>query len=58
MAIRSVCARVYHIGGLHSGCGVAGVMWLALFAGQATKELLRHQQVCLYSVANYSYLTC
>ncbi|KIY70558.1 nonribosomal peptide synthetase 12 [Cylindrobasidium torrendii FP15055 ss-10] len=38
MSIRRVCARVYHIGGLHSGCAVSGVVWLIFFAGQATRE--------------------
>ncbi|KAJ7161869.1 hypothetical protein C8R43DRAFT_880607 [Mycena crocata] len=41
LSIRRVCARVYHIGGLHSGCAVSGVVWLALFCAQATKELVR-----------------
>ncbi|KAI0304358.1 nonribosomal peptide synthetase 12 [Multifurca ochricompacta] len=38
--IRSICARVYHIGGLHSGCAISGVVWLVLFTVQATRELL------------------
>ncbi|KAI0308614.1 hypothetical protein OF83DRAFT_1180592 [Amylostereum chailletii] len=37
---RRFCARVYHIGGLHSGCAVAGFMWLILFTVQATREVL------------------
>ncbi|KAI0057830.1 hypothetical protein BV25DRAFT_1811902 [Artomyces pyxidatus] len=37
---RLLCARVYHIGGLHSGCAVSGLFWLIYFAGQATKEVL------------------
>ncbi|KAK7056764.1 hypothetical protein VNI00_002481 [Paramarasmius palmivorus] len=40
LAIRRVCARVYHIGGLHSGCAISGVLWLVLFTGKATKELV------------------
>ncbi|KAK7469248.1 hypothetical protein VKT23_003735 [Stygiomarasmius scandens] len=38
LAIRRICARVYHIGGLHSGCAISGVIWLILFTGQATKD--------------------
>ncbi|KAG5639219.1 hypothetical protein H0H81_005698, partial [Sphagnurus paluster] len=50
MAIRSVCARVYHIGGLHSGCGVSGVLWLILFTAQATIEMLQHKQTSVATV--------
>lgn len=41
--IRATAARVYHIGGLHSGCGVSGTIWFILFVGQATKELAGHK---------------
>lgn len=40
LCIRRVCARVYHIGGLHSGCAISGIMWLIFFTVQATSELL------------------
>ncbi|KAF9533119.1 hypothetical protein CPB83DRAFT_758066 [Crepidotus variabilis] len=36
--IRLLCARVYHIGGIHSGCGVSGTVWFILLVGQATRE--------------------
>ncbi|KAF4565683.1 hypothetical protein EYR40_002247 [Pleurotus pulmonarius] len=39
MAIRRVCARVYGIGGIHSGAAVSGTVWLIAFAVQATREL-------------------
>ncbi|KAI0269909.1 nonribosomal peptide synthetase 12 [Gloeopeniophorella convolvens] len=39
LCIRRVCARVYHIGGLHSGCAISGLVWLILFTAQATREL-------------------
>lgn len=45
LAIRRVCGRVYHIGGLHSGFAVSGVVWLVLFTGQATKQLLRRDKI-------------
>ncbi|RDB22261.1 Linear gramicidin synthase subunit C [Hypsizygus marmoreus] len=38
--IRATCARVYHIGGLHSGAGASGTLWLILFCVQATKEVI------------------
>ncbi|KAF5382433.1 hypothetical protein D9615_002852 [Tricholomella constricta] len=50
IALRSVCARVYHIGGLHSGCGVSGVLWLILFTAQATVEMLQHRQTSVATV--------
>ncbi|KAF8967152.1 nonribosomal peptide synthetase 12 [Flammula alnicola] len=51
LAIRRVCARVYHIGGLHSGCAVSGVVWLALLTGQATKELVENSKTSAPTVA-------
>lgn len=39
--IRTICARVYHIGGLHSGFAISGILWLTLFTAQATRELLK-----------------
>ncbi|KAH8115943.1 hypothetical protein DFH11DRAFT_1507068 [Phellopilus nigrolimitatus] len=37
--IRRLCARVYSLGGIHSGCGISGVGWLIYFSGQASWEL-------------------
>lgn len=36
--IRRNCAKVYHIGGLHSGAGVAATIWLVIFTIAATIE--------------------
>lgn len=36
--IRRNCAKVYHIGGLHSGAGVAATVWLLIFTIAATVE--------------------
>jgi len=41
LSIRRICARVYHIGGLHSGCATSGVLWLALLCAQATREAVQ-----------------
>ncbi|GLB38322.1 putative adenylate-forming reductase, a natural product biosynthesis enzyme that resembles non-ribosomal peptide synthetases, yet serves to modify one substrate, rather than to condense two or more building blocks [Lyophyllum shimeji] len=58
MAIRSVCARVYHIGGLHSGCAVSGVLWLVLFTVQATIEMVQHKKTSTATVGvTYAILT-
>ncbi|KAK1223094.1 hypothetical protein PQX77_014022 [Marasmius sp. AFHP31] len=40
LAIRRIAARVYHIGGLHSGFAVSGTVWLILFTGKATKDVV------------------
>jgi len=51
LRIRRVAARVYHIGGLHSGCAISGLVWLIAFTAQATKELLNKQQTSAPTVA-------
>ncbi|KZT65795.1 hypothetical protein DAEQUDRAFT_768520 [Daedalea quercina L-15889] len=38
--IRRILARVYSIGGIHSGAGVSGTVWLILFVGKATREVI------------------
>jgi NAD(P)H-flavin reductase len=48
--IRRVCARVYAIGGLHSGFGVSGLIWLIVFTVQATREYVNKQQTSLATV--------
>ncbi|KAJ7109738.1 nonribosomal peptide synthetase 12, partial [Mycena crocata] len=59
LSIRRVCARVYHIGGLHSGSATSGVMWLALLCGQSTREAVQggnnHASVATVSIS-YSIL--
>ncbi|KAH9480438.1 Adenylate-forming reductase 03009 [Psilocybe cubensis] len=58
LAIRRVCARVYHIGGLHSGCATSGVVWLVLFTGQATKEMVQEQKISIPTIViTYCILT-
>ncbi|EIW59229.1 nonribosomal peptide synthetase 12 [Trametes versicolor FP-101664 SS1] len=51
MAIRRIVARVYHIGGLHSGCAISGLVWLIFFTVQATRELLNGEQTSAATVA-------
>ncbi|KAH9065350.1 hypothetical protein EDB87DRAFT_1595365 [Lactarius vividus] len=69
LCIRTICARVYHIGGrestvmspvisfadswclqVHSGFAISGVVWLTLFTGQATRELLNAGPTSLLTV--------
>lgn len=39
LAIRRHCARIFHIGGIHSGCALAATLWLTLFTVGASLEL-------------------
>ncbi|KAF8918929.1 hypothetical protein CPB85DRAFT_1279437 [Mucidula mucida] len=47
---RLLMARVYHLGGIHSGAAVSGTVWLAALAGQGTKELVRGEQISVATV--------
>lgn len=38
MWLRRNCAKVYHIGGLHSGCAVASTVWLVIYTVGSTVE--------------------
>ncbi|KAF9889589.1 hypothetical protein FE257_007097 [Aspergillus nanangensis] len=38
LRLRRVAAKVYHYGGVHSGCGVASFVWYAGFVGVMSKE--------------------
>ncbi|KAL6304351.1 hypothetical protein BKA93DRAFT_733116 [Sparassis latifolia] len=49
--IRRALARVYSIGGLHSGCAVSGTIWLVLFTVQATREVVNKQQTSVATLA-------
>ncbi|EJC98159.1 nonribosomal peptide synthetase 12 [Fomitiporia mediterranea MF3/22] len=51
LSIRRVAARVYHIGGLHSGCAISGVIWLIAFTVQATVELMHGGRTSAATVA-------
>lgn len=46
--IRRNCAKVYHIGGLHSGCGVASLVWLLIFTLAAT---MNHDDVAVLVIS-------
>ncbi|CAI6341888.1 unnamed protein product [Periconia digitata] len=41
LAIRRHCARVFHIGGIHSGCAIASVMWFTVFTVAASLEMIK-----------------
>ncbi|KAI9852935.1 MAG: hypothetical protein M1838_003729 [Thelocarpon superellum] len=42
--LRTRCAKVFHYGGAHSGCGVAAVTWHLLYTALATKEFVETRQ--------------
>ncbi|KAI1757791.1 acetyl-CoA synthetase-like protein [Xylaria castorea] len=44
LAIRRQCARVYHIGGVHSGAAVSAVLWWLIFTIGATVNFARGNQ--------------
>lgn len=39
LSIRWTLGKVYHFGGLHSGCAVAGTAWFAVYVGSLTFQL-------------------
>ncbi|KAI9789787.1 MAG: hypothetical protein M1816_005828 [Peltula sp. TS41687] len=42
--IRRLSAKVYHLGGLHSGCAVAAFVWFILLAATITREYVTGSQ--------------
>ncbi|RAH82339.1 hypothetical protein BO86DRAFT_311607 [Aspergillus japonicus CBS 114.51] len=38
LRIRRIAAKVYHYGGVHSGCGIASFVWYAGFVGLLSQE--------------------
>ena len=40
--VRKHCAKIYHIGGLHSGCAFAATVWFAFFTVAATNDVFQN----------------
>ncbi|OCL11428.1 hypothetical protein AOQ84DRAFT_437709 [Glonium stellatum] len=55
LIIRRKLAKVFHYGGVHSGCGVAAVVWFILYMALATKEFA-HKPTHGLAIANI--ITC
>ncbi|KAL4968879.1 integral membrane protein TmpA [Aspergillus stella-maris] len=36
--LRRICSKVYHYGGVHSGCGVASLIWYLGFIGELSRQ--------------------
>ncbi|KAG2017433.1 nonribosomal peptide synthetase 12 [Coprinopsis cinerea AmutBmut pab1-1] len=51
LSIRRVCARIYTLGGIHSGAGVSAFAWLVAFTAQATKEMMNKGKTSVRTVA-------
>ncbi|KAF2645841.1 nonribosomal peptide synthetase 12 [Massarina eburnea CBS 473.64] len=51
-AIRRQCAKIYHIGGIHSGCAIAAVVWFTIFTVAASLEFTKPSGIRCVSVAS------
>ncbi|KAF1935033.1 hypothetical protein EJ02DRAFT_439505, partial [Clathrospora elynae] len=51
LAIRRHCARIFHIGGIHSGCAIAAIAWFSIFTVAASAELVKPVQARGISLA-------
>ncbi|KAG7445760.1 uncharacterized protein BT62DRAFT_1006787 [Guyanagaster necrorhizus] len=54
-SIRKTAARVYHLGGIHSGAASPAVVWLILLAVQATRERVNNKGTSTATVA-FTYI--
>ena len=51
LRLRRLAAKIFHYGGVHSGCGVSTVMWYTAFVGMLTKQATRPATAHLVSPA-------
>ncbi|RMZ74524.1 non-ribosomal peptide synthetase [Pyrenophora seminiperda CCB06] len=51
LAIRRHCARIFHIGGIHSGCAIAAIMWHFFFTIDACLDLAKPAHLRRLSLA-------
>ncbi|KAI9758082.1 MAG: hypothetical protein M4579_003213 [Chaenotheca gracillima] len=42
LVVRRALTKVFHYGGVHSGCGVAATVWYLLFVAIGTKDFVQH----------------
>ncbi|KAF2280966.1 acetyl-CoA synthetase-like protein [Westerdykella ornata] len=45
LAIRRHCARIFHIGGIHSGCAIAATMWFFIFTIGGSMEMTKPPEI-------------
>jgi hypothetical protein len=51
LSIRRHCARIFHIGGIHSGCAIAAIMWFTIFTIGASLEFGKPVEIRCISLA-------
>lgn len=51
LTIRRQCARVFHIGGIHSGCAIAAIAWFTIFTVGASLEFGKPKDLRCISLA-------
>lgn len=51
LAIRRHCARIFHIGGIHTGCALAAILWFTIFTVGASLELLKPVEIRCITIA-------
>lgn len=56
LAIRKRLAKIFHYGGLHSGCGVAATVWLILYTVLAVKALVENSSASTISTTVTSFI--
>lgn len=55
LGIRKRLAKIFHYGGLHSGCGTAATVWLILYTVLATRALVKQASASTISTVVTSY---
>ena len=56
LCVRRQCARIFHIGGLHSGCAVMAVIWFMAFIVTATMYNVKNEPSVSVAALVMSYL--
>jgi hypothetical protein len=56
LGIRTICANVFYIGGIHVGCAIAAVVWFMIFTVDASLELVKDGRVISVASPILSYL--
>lgn len=52
LSIRRHCARIFHIGGIHSGCAIAATMWFFIFTIGASMDFAKPPKLRCISMAS------
>ena len=56
VSLRRRLAKVFHYGGLHSGCSVAAVVWYVLYTALATKQFIETRPEGSLEVLTVAYI--